>query len=311
MQKERKLQAIRQTLGHEQQRKGSEIVFFCPKHPARAGRANGQLSVNVDTDIFNCWSCGFKGRNLVPLMQKGSVERREYVAELEAAGPSRLVEARLERKYDQPVLPPEFRTLSRSWSSPYNNAALKYLESRGLTREDVLRWKLGYCEDGEYKNRIMIPSFDEHGVLNFVVGRSFYESVQKYKHGNISKDIIFNDYMVDWSKPIVVTEGPFDAFKVRDNVIALQGNILTPDLKLFSKIVTTGVDVFFAMDTDAFDKQLKIIKELFSYGVNCWYVPLGEKKDVGDMTKEQFKSVKDKAVLIESDMDLLRLRVLA
>jgi DNA primase len=304
MQRERKLQAIRQTLGHELITKGDEVVFLCIKCQHRKPK----LSVNLATDRFHCWVCGFSGKVLVPLFPRGSKERQEYIEEIrEKTEP----EKQPERRYETPTLPAEFQSLSKPGKGPYYNAAMGYLAARGIDRGDILRWKLGYCEDGEHRNRIIIPSFDEYGHLNFCVGRTIYNDPKKYKHGFYCKDIIWNDYLIDWEKPVVVTEGPFDAFKARENVVALQGSILNSGSKLFSKIVLSGVDVFFAMDQDAFDKQLTIIKNLVSYGVTCRYVGLGGKADVGEMTKEEFRRAKERSVVIRSDVDLLKLRITA
>jgi len=186
---------------------------------------------------------------------------------------------------------------------------MNYLKNRGIGRREILKWKLGYCEDGKYKNRIVIPSFDEFGMLNFLTGRAFYEGVDRYYNGNFCKDIIFNDYLIDWRKAVVITEGPFDAIKVDENAIALQGSLLSSGTRLFTKVVLSGVDVFMALDKDAFSKQLDIIENLVSYGVVCRLVPLGRRKDVGEMTKEEFAMAKRKSTIVSSDIDLLKLRM--
>ncbi len=299
---------MRELLGHETKRKGDEIVFFCPKHGRKAGRTEGQLSVNLSSEEFNCWSCGFKGRNLVQLFVKGSPARREYIAEVESR--TRPL-TKPEKEFEPCVLPQEFRTLSRDWGSLHQRSALRYLFDRGLDLDDVFKWKLGYCESGEYAHRIIVPSFDEYGCLNFFTGRAYYNNPRRYKTGNLCKDIIFNDYLIDWSKPLTITEGPFDAFKVGQNVAALQGNILAENSRLFTKIIFSGVDVYFAMDQDAFKRQLFLIEMLFSYGVNCYYVPLLGKKDVGEMSKDEFVHAKTKAFPAKSSTDLLKLRMQA
>lgn len=309
MQREKKLRALRGVLG-EYREKGEEAIFFCPKHGSRAGRTDGQLCVNLRTDWFNCWSCGFKGRSLVGVLRlAGNTEiLREYLAEID----ERKNEPEPEKKYDPPALPSGFRSLSVPSASPYHRGAMEYLSSRGLGTDDILRWKLGYCETGEYRNRIVIPSFDEHGLLNFVVCRSFYESDSyRYKPSpeHQCKDVIWNDYMIDWTQPVVVTEGPFDAFVARDNVTILQGTIL--GAKLLRKIVLSGVDVYFAMDADAFKRQLKHIELLLSYGVGCHYIDVRGKKDVGAMTREEFATRKARAIAVKDDLDVLKIRVSA
>ena len=68
---------------------------------------------------------------------------------------------------------------------------------------DIKKYKIGYCEDGLYQHRIIIPSYDDDGVLNYFVGRSYMESGMKYKNPNVSKDVVGFDYFIAWSKPIV------------------------------------------------------------------------------------------------------------
>jgi hypothetical protein len=317
MRRDMKLAALRSALDQRGLEKGDEVVFFCPKHGASAGRKDGQLSVNLLTDTFNCWSCGYKSRNnLTPLLKiKGMTSIcRKYVEELEELRKASILNPAIEapKLYDQPVLPPEFRSLSVPSKSYFFRRALDYLAERGLRTDDVLRWKLGYAETGYLAGRIVIPSFDETGELNFVVGRSFMGDSLRYKPGGkLCKDIIWNDYMVDWTAPLVITEGPFDAFVAEENVTILQGTIL-PD-SLVRKIVLSGVDVYFAMDADAFKRQLKHIELFLSYGVVCRYVDIRSrgKKDLGAMTKSEFRERKAAAKVVHDEFDILRMRVSA
>lgn len=299
MERGRKLQGLRESLGQELIRKGDEYVFLCP----RCKHHKPKLSVNLDTDWFHCWVCGFKGQNLAPLL-RGQI-KAEYVTELKGTG----ADKRQERKYDEVRLPPEFRTLTRVWRSPYYEAAVNYLMQRKLYHTEFAKWKLGYCEEGEYKHRIIVPSFDEYGHLNFFVGRYFYDTpgIPKYKSGNFCKDIIWNDYMIDWEQPVTITEGPFDAFRASENVIPLQGTILHD--RLLTKIVTSGVEVFMALDSDAREKQQEIVGELISYGVVCRVLSLGEKKDLGEMTHEEIEAAKSTALPIYCSADYLRSRL--
>lgn len=306
MHREKKFRAIKQVLGEPDFTKGDEAIFFCP----RCHHRKPKVSVNLVTERFHCWACDWGGKNLLPLMKKGTPEREEYLQELEERrGIRKNLEQ--EKKYDPVILPPEFRSLSTPHRSPYYRVAMEYLANRGVSADDILRWKLGYCEDGEYKHRIIIPSFDEYGELNFFTGRTYYPNQVNYKHGNFCKDIITNDYWIDWTKPVTITEGAFDAMQAGDNAIPLQGSILKEGSKLFRKIVTSGVDTYFALDTDAFKKQLKIIELFLSYGVTPYYVNLFGKKDVGSMTKEEFQLAKSQSRVIRSDTDILKIRISA
>lgn len=315
MRQEVKLAALRTSFGQEGKLKHDEVIFFCPKHGSKAGRTEGQLSVNLKTDWFNCWSCGFAGRNLyILLTQNGKTAvSKLYLEELEdkRRDSRRCLVVDVPKVYDPPAIPQEFKSLSAPSRSPYFRAAMAYMDRRGLGIGDVLRWKLGYCESGEMAGRIIIPSFDEYGELNFVVGRSFYEDPLRYKPypKHQCKDIVWNDYMVDWTQPVTVTEGPFDAFVAEDNATILQGTIL-PD-SLVRKIVLSGVDVYFAMDADAFKRQLEYIELFLSYGIGCRYVSIRGKKDLGAMTKPEFRERKLAAKVVRNELDILKMRVMA
>ena len=35
-----------------------------------------------------------------------------------------------------------------------------YLQNRGMGKADVIRYGIGYCSEGLYSNRVIIPSYD-------------------------------------------------------------------------------------------------------------------------------------------------------
>ena len=47
---------------------------------------------------------------------------------------------------------------------------------------------------------IIIPSYNEDGILNYFVSRAFYDSNYKHKNPNVSKDIIGFDMIINWEK---------------------------------------------------------------------------------------------------------------
>lgn len=305
MRRKQKIELLRLALGDEGITRGNEIIFFCPKH----SHHKPKLSVNVVTDHFNCWICGFKGKNLKPLvfLSGKNALATKYVEECDDT-PYVDQQAIV---YDVPVLPESFKTLSGHDGSPYRQHAINFLKRRGIGKREILLYKLGYCESGEYRGRIIIPSFDNIGNLNFFVGRKFYEHIGlSYKHGNFDKDIIFNDYLVDWSKSITLVEGSFDSMMISNNSIPLQGTILSESSLLFAKIVASGVLVYLALDADAERKQMKIMELLTSYGVNVNMIMLSTYgiNDPGEMTETQFNEVKKKAVNMNSRISKLRLR---
>ena len=90
-----------------------------------------------------------------------------------------------------------------------------------------------------YKHKVIVPSYDEYGMLNYFVGRSFYDSSFKHKNPNVSKDVVGFEMFINWDLPIVICEGVFDAMAIRMNSIPLFGK--SPQSELQKKIISKGV----------------------------------------------------------------------
>jgi DNA primase len=274
---------------------------FCPRHDHHKRK----LCVNLERDVFHCWVCGWSGKTLEPILRlkRGSAFYQEYVAEHHDE------HEKNKKEYAKVLLPKEFRPLTDELRSPWYRQARKYLDDRGVGLDLIRTYKLGYCEEGEYKNRIIIPSFDEYGDLNFFVGRLFMGEGLKYKHGVFCKDIIFNDYLIDWSYPITLVEGPFDALKSGPNSIPLLGTGLNENTKVFHKIVESKQPVYVALDSDAWDQAQQVIQKLVAYGSDAYYVDMRGFKDPGDMSREQFGHCLNLSTHIKTSVDLMKLQV--
>jgi DNA primase len=310
MQRERKLAALRRALHDDGYVKGDEAFFFCTYSQGCNGlHHKRKLQVNLQTDLMHCWVCGFHGGSLLKILWRLGEQDPDYLAykeEVEAKRGSR--RSRPAKEYERVRLPAEFRTLSRPSDSLYSRQALAYLTSRGVTPEDILDYKLGYCAEGRYAERVIVPSFDEYGELNFFVGRGVWERVQPpYLSGEFDKDIVFNDLLVDWRKPVTLVEGPFDAFKAGHNAVALQGKRVPK--RLMAKILQLRPRVVVALDHDAPRETLGIAAELVNSEIETLVVswPQGV-KDPGVCTKEQFEEIRRRAVPVVSAADILKRR---
>ncbi len=303
MHRERKLAALRRSLKDDGWAKGAEANFFCPKHEHHKRK----LAVNVESDVFHCWVCGWGGHSLLPLLTFGGKDHSDYV---EYAAEVEKPRAEVSKEYDQVRLPREFRPLCIDWGTPYYRQAIAYLAGRGITADDVLTYKLGYAEEGPLKERIIFPSFDEYGELNFVVGRGIWERVQPpyMTNGRYDKNIIFNDLLVDWSRPITLVEGPFDAIKAGTQAVALQGKFMSD--RLFGKILERKVPVNIALDQDAYADTLRLAEQLMKLAVDVRLVSWKVENDPGEMTKERFSEYLARAAPFKGMIDLVKYRVL-
>jgi hypothetical protein len=160
---------------------------------------------------------------------------------------------------------------------------------------------MGYCPDGKYKQRIIIPSFDMKGNINYFIARSYTSGEwQKYKNPPAEKDFIFNDLYLDWDKDITIVEGVFDAI-VAHNAIPLLGSTLRENSYIFQKIVDKCDKIYIALDSDAQAKEDKISQLFISYGVDVYRINTSGFGDIGEMDKKTFQARKKTATFVSLD----------
>ena len=159
--------------------------------------------------------------------------------------------------------------------------------------------------DGRYANRIIVPSFNEGGDLNYFVARSFFSDPHKYLNPPVSKDVVFNELYLEWDTDLVITEGIFDAIVAGPNAVPLLGSTLHPNSKLFMKIVHNDTPVFLALDPDADKKEERIIKLFLTYGLEVYKIDINGYEDVSEMGREEFLKRKENAVLVQETDYLL------
>ena len=286
--------------------KGNELLFTCPvcNHHKR------KFSVNLDKAVYKCWVCDYRGRNLRRIVRRfGSYTQLQKWDEItNRSDLERFAELFMEpeRREDapKPELPEEFVSLCSENIPATGMYALRYLQKRGLTKADILKWKIGFCFSGEYRNRIVVPSFDDEGDVSYFVARAYNGDSYKYKNPKASKNIVFNELYIDWNKDLVLVEGIFDAI-IAGNAVPILGSTLRTGSELVRKIVTNDTPIYIALDPDARDKENKIIKTLLKYDIEMYKIDVSDYEDVGSMSKEVFEERKKNAVIIDNDNYLL------
>ena len=273
--------------------KGNEQAHHCPF----CNHHKKKLQVNLDTQRWHCWVCDSKGRSIASLLRKLNVDIRDIGVVKDVYGDEPEYDAK-EEYVAKLQLPKEFKQLYFCPKSinPAYNQALHYLNKRGITKADIVKYNIGYCEDGLYGGRVIIPSYDDNGDLNYFVARSFYEDEKmKYKNPPISRDVIVFENMINWNEPITLVEGVFDSFSVKRNVIPLLGKFLLSKLK--NKIMEKGVkDVTIMLDSDAVDDSTKHTEWFQKNGIKVRNI-IPTDKDAGEMgfqrVNEMLKSAKE------------------
>ncbi len=232
-----------------------------------------KLQINIHTGKWHCWVSNQGGHNLFQLFKKVGATRKDFRELSKLLGETTFYNTKNEPGNLDIKLPDEFKSLSEPHISIIKDHAMLFLKKRGITEQDIIRYNLGYCSEGPYNNRIIIPSYDSNGKLNYFVGRDFYSSTLKYKNPPIPKDVIGFDLYVNWSLPIILVEGVFDAMSVKSNSIPLFGKSILP--RLYQKIVEKKVkDIFIVLDSDAFDDAIQMTEKFVNEGINVNFVKL-------------------------------------
>ena len=294
---ERKRRILVNFLGNPYKSSG-EYLFKCPK----CNHHKRKLSVNFDKNVFKCWICDYSGKNIFYLVRShGShVDRQDWKKVANIVDFS-------EQENEQHItveLPKEFITLTGKNISPLSVPARNYLKERGIIEEQLIWWKMGYCPDGKYANRIIVPSFNMEGELTYFISRSYDNNWIKYLNPPAEKDFIFNELYLDWNKDIIIVEGVFDAI-VAGNAIPLLGSTLRENSYAFQKIIEKCDRVYVALDSDAREKESRIGKLFMSYGVDVYGIDTSGFGDAGEMDKETFQTRKKTATFLSLDDYLL------
>ena len=303
---EKLLSLLESVLGKAKKTSGDNYAFWSPfvNHHKPKLEINIKLNSNADNP-WHCWISDEKGKSIRSLFRKLKVSKEVWDAHNSIFKRkyrySNLPNSENNGKTELVQLPKEYIPLWKPSTSVIRKHALSYLTRRGVTSAEVLKYQIGYCEEGIYKHKIIVPSYDENGMLNYFVGRSFYDTTFKHKNPDVSKDVVGFEMFVNWDLPIVICEGVFDAIAVRMNSIPLFGK--SPQSELRKKIISKGVkSVYLALDSDAFKNSLRFAESLMNNGVGVHIVELKD-SDPSDMG---FKTINEKI----KNTELLSLRKL-
>ena len=260
---------------------------FCQHH-------KNKLEINCITNEkkenpWHCWVCEAKGKTIKSLFKSVKAPANK-VAELNMI----IVPGKHETKQQIGILalPKEFISLINISSldkvtTLEAKRALRFLKKRGITQEDIIKYNIGFCNEGPYKDRVIVPSYDENASINYFIARAFIDDITKYKNPPAdAKSAIGWELYINWDAPIILVEGIFDALTVKRNVIPLFGKLIHE--KLMKKLVRSSVNrIYIALDPDAIKNALKHAEMLMSYGKEVFLVEL-DGKDANEIGFERF-----------------------
>ena len=285
-QKHTVISVLDSTLGYHSTLKGNELAFYCPF----CHHHKQKLQVNTETQKWHCWTCNSGGKKLTSLLRKLDVDKKTISVIREIYGDTNYNPQKDDSDAKVFInLPKEYISLAtepKGFNPEYKHA-MHYLTQRGIGMAEIVKYNIGYCKDGLYARRIIIPSYNSDGSLNYFISRSYYsEERMKYKNPPISKNIVCLDSQINWNEPIILCEGVFDAITIRRNAIPLLGKF--PSKTLVEKIFMNGVtDIVISLDNDAINEALKVSDYFRKQGINVRLMMLKD-KDAAEMGYENF-----------------------
>ena len=278
-------------------RDGVNVAVSCVnKKCSTYGReSKKKLVLRIDNEFYHCWTCGMRGKGLANFFSKYKPNFSGPAKELF----SKKVSEVEEEAAPTVELPEGFTLLANlpSNADPDLKACRNYLLRRGLRPRDLWYFKFGGTKKGRFRRRVIIPSFDSEGHLNYFTARAIDDDVgRKYMNPKTKRsDIIFNELNIDWGSPLTIVEGPFDLVKANQNATCLLGSSLGQRHVLFQQIAKNKTEVILALDHDAQKKTHRLASDLSKFGINVRILKFREYEDVGEMPVGYFDSIVNNA----------------
>lgn len=286
-----------------------QLQFSCPHCQERDGYGETQkyhLEINLQKGVFNCWKCSsvddsMKGSVYKLIRKYGNAQLlKSYKEAIRCLRESSLYKIHFDKddfksdyadSEEQTVELPKFYTIFQKGRDE-NTMAFQYLLKRGIGWPIINKYNIGFTnyhsEDKNVSKRIILPSFDQYGEVNYWTGRDYTNTPkrQRYFNPNIErKNIIFNEDKVQWNADITLVEGPFDHIVV-PNSIPLLGKNLNSNYYLYERLVNkskANVNIF--LDADAISTVKKLYKTLNSTALNgrVRYIPVKDNLDPSEI----------------------------
>lgn len=285
-----------------------QYQFCCPScADDNGGVADGKYNLEVNFHIgkYHCWKCDIKGSISKLVKKYGSPGlAQEYVADVKMLLANMMYRLDAFEELVQTIeaeeikLPKTYTPIGKITDLP--NGKLKaFLEKRHINQYMVEQYHLGFTkwenEEKMVRSRLIVPSYDAKGNLNYWTGRDFtgYDGRQKYLNAKADrKNIIFNEGLIEWDGDIVLVEGIIDSLVI-PNCIPLMGKQLYKDSKLYETLMKRAEgNVIICLDNDTHINETKRIYLALNRGRlkdKIRYVRLEDFKDFGEIYEKEGK----------------------
>lgn len=220
-----------------------------------------------------CFACGFRGGpwELAAAVWRVSVkEAGQRLKGTNKVGPVKVPKVEIRNLAPAMAFKLPIGSVIPEPGGEWFEPALSYLTSRGVTREQIDRWGLGYAIKGKLRNRVIVPVWTE-GALRTFTARAIAPGMNpRYEQGRAHRGA--QPRRALWGEPgfddahgvVTVAEGVFSAMALERcgalNPAAILGSEITPER---ARILSRFPRILIATDPDkAGDKVAKQLQIL-------------------------------------------------
>ncbi len=270
---------------HRKTNNPNEILIGCTSglHNDRSP----SLSFNLEKNIFNCWSCGFRGGAIKFLQSIGETE----IIDFDSKQPYRIkkLKEKIQTKIETNDLKlPEDRRM--------------FLESfRGISSETYREFQAFTTNELGLTDYLCIPVY-QHGKLKFIEGRLLRDLANQPKYYRRPQKAVVSDclFPIDKIKNtsyVILVEGIFDMINMWQlgykNTLCIFGttNFSKKKLVMLDNLGITRVDIMMDSDVPGQKAAEKIAELLDSRNIYSRIITLPSGIDPGELTKDMAERV--------------------
>jgi len=182
-------------------------------------------------------------------------------------------------------LPTSFKKINLSKCKDIN--LVEYLKKRKITQDIIDKYNIGHTtweeSDWTWRNRIIFPSYNSLGDLNYFIGRTYRPNDKRNKYKNCDADknnIILHEDKINPDGMMILVEGAIDCIYY-PNAISLMGKVLTKKTEVYKYLSEKShgpIYICLDADTDISEtiRMYNTLSSCPSLKDKIWYIRMGE-----------------------------------
>jgi DNA primase len=263
-------------------------MIFCPFHNNYRSPAG---EVSKETGIFWCFSCQ-ESKNLIEvIMQISKKSYFEVMRLIDSKADSRNLIDQISSTLEKTntFIQYDLEVIERLHENVFTNVrAMKYFNDRGINKDSIDRYKLGYSTN---QDMVIIPVHSPDGICLGFVGRSIEGKRFKNSVDLPKSKTLFNLFRNKRVDKIFVVESSFDAIRLEQvgaHAVATLGATISKEQRKLLKQYFNQVIALGDNDDAGTNMSNKLITDLGSSRCVVAKLPSGV-KDVSDLSDKELK----------------------